>query len=240
MAVLDCFAGGRQLSLTAVATCTGLPKSTTFRIMQALVQGGYLEKGVDDSYRAGRRVADLVPRRRVAEEAAPHLYVLSAKIGIVVSFGAVDDGQVATLISARPPVRYCAAQVPAERDPMHASAMGKALLAFHPEGPAAAVRKLGFMPAYTARTHTSAADLTADLERSRRSGFTLSDEERSVGVRGVAVPVFGLDGAPVGAIGVQAGTKRMTDALVVSLVPALRHFAGAIGKRLRDDSLIHA
>jgi DNA-binding IclR family transcriptional regulator len=238
LAVLDCFAARPELTLSEVAYRTELPVSTTYRIMQALVRGRFLERDDGEAYHIGGHVADLVPRRSVADEAAPHLYALAAGIKITVSFGVLDDGKLDTLVSARPPVRYCAAQIPSEREPLHATAMGKTLMAFNPEGPRVATRRLGVLDQYTARTRISHDDLLDDLSQIRRRGFALSDEERTEGVRAVAVPVFGADRGPVGAIGVQARSQRMNDELVRSLVPAMHHFASQVGRRLSDEHLV--
>jgi DNA-binding IclR family transcriptional regulator len=200
--------------------------------MQALARSGYLERGAD-GYRVGSRVAALVPRSRiVVDDAVPHLYVLAAGIKLAVSFGVAEESQLVTVVSARPPVRYCSCQIPSAREPMHATAMGKTLLAFAPGGPAAAVARLGILKPYTVRTHTSPAALTADLGKVRRSGFAVSDEERTDGVRAIAVPVFAGE-RPVGALGVQARSKRLTDELLTSTLPALRHFAGEVGRRIQ-------
>jgi DNA-binding IclR family transcriptional regulator len=238
MSVLDCFADGPRLTLSQVAWRTGIPVSTAHRIMGALVRGGYLEREDSECYRVGGHVVDLVPRHAVADEVAPHLYVLAAGIKITVSFAVIDAFELATLVCARPPVPYCSAQIPSGREPLHATATGKALLAFDHDGPSLS-GQLGPLTSYTSRTRTSAADLFADLRLARRNGFALSDEERSEGVREVAVPAFGPDRRLIGAIGVRARSKRMTDELVQSLVPAMRHFATEVTRRLGDEPLVH-
>jgi DNA-binding IclR family transcriptional regulator len=238
LAVLDCFAGQTELTLSEVAAQTGLPVSTTYRIMQALLRGRFLEREETDVYRIGGRISELLPRRTLVDEVAPHLYALAAGIKITVSFGVLDDTALSVLLSARPPVRYCAAQVPGEREPLHATAMGKTLMAFHPGGFDLMSRRLGELTAYTSRTHTSRSTLLAELGEVRRSGFAVADEERAEGVRGVAVPVFGPDRCPVGSIGVQARPERLSDELVRSLVPAMRHFANEVTHRLSEHNLM--
>lgn len=238
IAVLDCFCGPTGLTLTEVASRTGLPVSTTHRIMQALMRGGLLDRDGVDAYRIGRHVADLLPRRHVVDEVAPQLYALAAGIKITVSFGVPEGTEVTTLIRARPPVRYCADQIPADREPLHASAMGKTMLAFDPACLARLFGQSDPLTNYTTKTRISQPDLLEDLRRVRRLGFALSDGERTEGVRAVAVPVFGQGRRLVGAIGVQARSVRMNDDLVRSLVPAMRHFAAATTRLLGDKRLV--
>jgi DNA-binding IclR family transcriptional regulator len=238
MSVLDCFVGRTALTLTQVADRTGLPVSTTHRIMQALLRGGFLDREAEDAYRIGRHVAELVPRQRLLDEVAPHLYALAAGIKITVCFGVPEDAAVSTLLRARPPVRTCAAQVPADREPLHASAMGKTFLAFDPACLASFLDRSDPLTNYTSRTRTSEGDLLEDVRRTRRLGYALSDEERTDGVRAVAVPVFGQGRRLVGAIGVQARSVRMNDDLVMSLVPLMRRFAAETTRRLGDHQLV--
>jgi DNA-binding IclR family transcriptional regulator len=237
MSVLNCFTNDGKLTLSEVAGQTRIPVSSTHRIMQALVRSGFLRRDGNDFYRVGQRIADLVPRSQVADEVAPHLYALAACIRIVASFGAAEGGDLVTLVRARPPTRYCAAQVPHYREPLHATAMGKVLLAFDIDGMTLAAKRLGRLARFTPRTRTSADDLLAELRETRQRGFSLADGERIEGVRAVAVPVFGPHRHLVGAIGVQAKSSRMTGELVRSLVPMMQSSAAEISRRLADARL---
>jgi len=238
MSVLDCFTEHRELTLTAVSARTGIPVSSTHRIMHALLQGGFLERDDNDRYRIGPRVADLLPRPSVADEVAAPLHALAAGIKIAVAFGVTDGDHVATLVCARPLVAHCRAQMPAPREPLHATAMGKTLLAYSMEGPRVAVDRLR-LTACTERSHTSAEALLADLDEIRRRGFALNNEEHITGIRAVAVPVFAADHQMVGAIGVQARPERMTDELISSLVPALRRFSSRLSRPKQDPLPSH-
>jgi DNA-binding IclR family transcriptional regulator len=232
--VIDCFGDGDlELTLSETARQAELPVSTTYRIIQALVRGGLLERQTRDRYRVGTGLAALArpaSARLGVDEAAPHLYALAAGIKLTVSLGIAHDHEILTVLSARPPVRWCTHQIPDPREPLHATAMGKTVMAFVPEGPRVAAERLGALDPFTGRTHTSPTDLLADLDEVRRRGFAVSDEERTDGVRAVAVPVFAAGHKMVGAMGVQALSKRLTDELIRDIVPALWHFAGEAGR----------
>ncbi|HWC24256.1 MAG TPA: IclR family transcriptional regulator [Flexivirga sp.] len=232
LAVLGRFEGDRALGLTDLATESGLPLSTTHRIVGALCRNGYLVRDAD-AYRVGPRVQALVHRSDSAvDEVMPQLYAVAAGVGLAVSLGVQGRSTVVRVASARPPVEHSACQLPAEREPLHATAMGKVLLAFSPEGPAAAVRRLGELESFTARTSTSYAELVAQLAEVRRRGFASADAERVDGVREIAVPVLGSGGV-VAALGVRARSKRLTDELAVRVLPPLRHAATEVGKRIQ-------
>lgn len=230
--VLDCFEGDRSLTLSDLAAESGLPLSTTHRILQALCRSGYLVRRTD-VYRVGPRVPALLPPADLTiDEVVPHLYALAAGIGLAVSLGVQSQSAVTRVVSARPPVEHCAAQLPGDTEPLHATAMGKVLLAFSPDGPSTALRGLGELESFTGRTPTSYAELLAQLLEVRRRGFAVADQERTDGVRELAVPVVGDTGV-VAALGVQARPERLTHDLVRRILPPLHRAAAEAGKRLQ-------
>jgi DNA-binding IclR family transcriptional regulator len=239
--VMDCFANDEpELSLSDVARHTGLPVSTTHRITQALVRGGLLERSGRDRYRMGQRLASMaapVLTRLGVDQAAPYLYKLAEGLKLTASLGVPHGGELLTVISARPTGDSCQIQVPSSHEPLHASAMGKAVLAFASNGPQATVGQLGRLDRFTRRTNTSPAMLIADLADVRRRGFAISDEERTDGVRAVAVPLLGSRNQAWGALGVQARTRRLTDIKVTEVVPVLRYIGDEIGRRVRSGEL---
>ena len=80
------------------------------------------------------------------------------------------------------------------RVPIHASAMGKMLLALT-DDPAAEVAALGALERFTERTLTDPGALLAELDTIRRRGWSLNDGERDPGVRAVAVAIPGTGAA---------------------------------------------
>jgi IclR family acetate operon transcriptional repressor len=79
-----------------------------------------------------------------------------------------------------------------DRSPAHCTGLGKALLAYVPE---AELRQAyaGGLKEFTPHTITRLPPLLAELERVRREGFAVDDEEHEQGVVCVAAPVFDTD-----------------------------------------------
>lgn len=240
ISVLDCFStAAPRLGLAQLAERANLPASTTYRIAQALVRGGLLERHGRDGYQVSPGMVALarpaLTRMRI-DAAAPHLYQLAARIRLAVSLGVPGDTDLITVLCARPTVGVCEGQVPEQHEPLHASAMGKVMLAFG-RGLRAGGPAVDALERFTDRTLTSPTELTSELAFTRRRGFALCDEERSEGVRSLAVPVFTSEREPAAAaIGVQAGSNRLTDQLVKELVPALQYFAREVGRELGGRS----
>ncbi|MGW6726038.1 IclR family transcriptional regulator [Nocardia sp. NPDC055029] len=212
--VLNCFHGGDpELSLSELAQRSGLPVSTTFRLAQALVRGRLLEQDpATDRYRIGHGLACLARpalSRLGLDAAAPHLYALAAGIKITVSLSVPDAEEALTVFHARPPVSFCHNQIPQERRPLTASAVGHALLAHTP-----------------ARADRGNGEL---FDTVRRRGFAVEEIDSDEPIRAIAVPVLGPDKQVWGALGVQARAVRLDRDLVRAVVPAMHQIAVRIG-----------
>ncbi|MFD5204457.1 IclR family transcriptional regulator [Streptomyces sp. NPDC058375] len=122
-----------QLSLEEVTGRTGLPRSTTHRILDQLVGMGWLEH-MTTGYRLGPRALGLGGREAghgaLRAAAAPVLHQLALRTGLVVHFAVLEDSEVYYLdkIGGR-----SAIDVPSRvggRAPAHCTALGKAMLAW--------------------------------------------------------------------------------------------------------------
>ena len=129
-----------------------------------------------------------------------------------------DDVLIVLHVDSPHPLRFD--QPPGTFVPVHASAIGKALLAFARD-PAAEVAALGDLGAFTAATLTSSDALVADLERTRARGWALNDGERHGGVRTMAAPISDRNGAVWAGVAIQGPTARLTDQRLDELAPLL-------------------
>ena len=86
---------------------------------------------------------------------------------------------------------------------MHASGMGKVMLAFGDTPPEAAVAQLKALPRFTENTVVDRDELVRVLMTARARGYATNLEERYLGVNGVAAPVLAPNGTSRAAVGVQ-------------------------------------
>ncbi|NKY42928.1 IclR family transcriptional regulator [Nocardia cerradoensis] len=231
IAVLNCFDGDDpELSVSELAQQTGLPVSTTHRLLQALVRGRLLEQDhANDRYRIGHGLASLARpalTRLGLDSAAPHLYALAANIRISVSLSVPDSRDALTVFQARPPVSFCPNQIPRPRRPLRSSAAGHALLAFSPGD--------RLIETYAGR-HESDPPASADLDRVRRAGFAVEVIDSDDPIRSIAVPIVGRGRQVRGALCVQARSARLDADLMRSILPPMRHVANRIGPLLHAE-----
>ncbi len=218
-----------DLGITDIAQRSGLSVSTAHRLVQALRAGGLVgqDAGSDRYHLAAGAVA--LGRRAEARlgfaRLLPLLDELSATTGESVSLGTRAGAEVLIVLHADSPQPLRFDQAPGTRVPIHASGIGKAILAFSAD-PAAEVAALAPLPAFTASTLTDGAELLADLERARARGWALNDGERHVGVRTMAAPVLDADGRAWAGVAIQGPTARLADARLAELAPVLVATAG--------------
>ncbi len=233
LAVLDAFRGNPdRLTLSEVAERSGLPVSTTYRLLAVLTAGGALERGQDNRYQVGIWTWELGQHavRELTDVARPFLQdlfeVTRENVHLCVRSGAD------TLYLQR---FYGSKRVPlmariGGRLPLHATAAGKVLLAFEEKWFRDAYLA-GTLERRTAFTITEPARLARELATVRRRGYGVTSEEIRLGSCSVAVPVCGPDGAVVAAIGMVIDSSRA--GMIAKMLPPLLGTAKRIEAALR-------
>jgi DNA-binding IclR family transcriptional regulator len=113
----------------------------------------------------------------------------------------------------------------------HCTSVGKAILAALPEDELEHLYPGEVLPAMTGRSITDRGRLVAELDRVRRAGHAVSDEESDDGVGSVAVAVLGAE-RPLGAIGAEYPATRATPVQVAEIAKALKASAEEIAAAL--------
>ncbi|UNX55598.1 IclR family transcriptional regulator [Georgenia sp. TF02-10] len=211
--------GGVPARLAELADELGAPRSSVHALLRTLSGSGWVRTDPTGTLYAiglrcllvGTSILDSDPYLRVAR---PVLAALRDRLGETVHLARLDGDRVVYLTtheSGREPRRI--ARV-GRGLPAHATSLGKALLAERGDAPA------GPLAAVTHRTITAPADLTTELERTRRRGYAIDNEENTPGLccLGVALrytrPV--LD-----AISCSVPVDRMTEAREAEVAAAL-------------------
>jgi IclR family acetate operon transcriptional repressor len=242
LALLDCFADADELRLVELARRTGLQAPTAYRIAQALSRKGFLTQDPrTERYRLGVRMA-LLGRRAAGglrlDDAQAALDELAAGTGESAALGVRAGGgelTVALVASSNQRLRFDHGA--GDRVRLHASAMGKALLAFGGPDRAEALEDLGPLETFTAQTLTEPDALRSELTRIRRRGYALNHGERYDGVVGVAAPVLDDDGVARAAVGLQGPASRLSNRRLTALADEVRATAARLAGTLALDLL---
>jgi DNA-binding IclR family transcriptional regulator len=214
------------LNLTEVTTITGLPMSTVRRLLRELTEWGALQRLPDQRYRIGLRLwqlGSLAPQQRDLRDATwPFMQDLYEATHENVQL-VVLDGSTALCVEKISATRA----VPTKTEvggqlPLHATAVGKVLLAYATRNTLESIVAAG-LKRVTAFTIVEPGRLYRALQDVRSAGVAYSREEMTQGAVSVACPVFGRDGAVVGALGIVTHSNVALD----RLAPAVR--AAALG-----------
>lgn len=221
-----------SLSLADLVRRTGVAKATVHRLCQELVVWGLLERA-GCNYRLGLRLFEIgqrVHRQRILREVAqPYMEDLLLATQETIHFAIHDGLDVVYLEKILPHRGLSEESRVAGRLPLYCTATGKAILAFSRPSLFGEVVRNGLKP-FTRRTITSPGLLRGQLERIREQGIATEAEEIRLGYMSMAVPVFGLQETPAGALSITAPTYRVDAAAHAS---ALRAAGLGIGRSLR-------
>lgn len=210
VAILLTFRDGDEHSLTEIARLTCLPVSTAHRLVTELAGWGLLERTDESRFRIGLPIKTIGSRRSctpsISESARRVLEDLATTTRASTRLGILTGADIAYIEKSRDhgPVTTFA-QTP--RLPAHATALGKALLAFSSPEILDRIIANG-LKCYTPNTLTDPGKLRQQLASIRLTRVAVSRWELTPGVSAVAVPVFGSGGLAVAALELTVANLR--------------------------------
>lgn len=237
ISILNLFAGDHgELGVSEIARRTDLRISTAHRIVRALCVARFLEQDPrTERYRLGRSIA-LLGQRAMGhlgiELVRPDLERLVDATGESAGVGVRQGSDLLVVMEASSAQRLRFDHPIGATIRLHASAMGKAVLAFSGRDLKELVEELGPLERYTTRTITTKARLIAELESVRAIGYAVNREERYDGVSGVAAPIVDREGIARGAVGVQGPVVRLNESTVPAIATKVVDLARTIASTL--------
>jgi IclR family KDG regulon transcriptional repressor len=224
------------MGLKHLAQSTVLHPSTTHRILTAMVNDRMVERVGQGSYRLGMRLLELgnlvKTRVSVREHALPFMRELHAATGEAVNLSVRREDEIVYIertSSGRAVMRVV--NVIGGRAPLHITAVGKLFLIDDgAEGMRQYARRTG-LAGHTRNSLTGIAALEKDLDKARRQGYALDNEEAELGVRCIGAGVRDDDGALVAGLSVSAPAERMKSAWSAMVKDTADRISRAIGYR---------
>jgi DNA-binding IclR family transcriptional regulator len=208
--ILELFAGDSpELTQTEISERLGLPVPTVHRLVKLLMERGWLVRdGASRRLRLGLGAARLLPAVRLPDIARDPLRAMAERSGETVNLATLDGSEVLYLVSETGSNLLTLRSHVGLRLPVHATALGKCLLAQLDDQDARRVAGREPYPARTPRTVTSWDKLRAQLERVRRDGVAYSREEYELGLHSIAVPLAWVEGDGPVAVNVSLPSSR--------------------------------
>ncbi len=227
---------GRPMQLSEVVEQIHLPKQTVHRILKQL-EAAWLIVQVSDSkkYECSARIRQfsvkvLMSSGSLAVARHALLSELVDRVKLNCNLTAISGHEIIYLDRAQYPGAITLGLKPGSHVPMHCSASGKLLLSLLPKQ--RRDRLLHSLPlrARTPQSITDAAELEAELARTRRRRYGISRHEHVEGMSAVAVPVSLGKNRICAAVAVQAFDEEKRFEELMDLKPELEHTASEIAR----------
>ncbi len=212
--VLDCLAHKTGMTLSEIAEYLDQAPATIYRILSTFEARRVVEMDPvrqewfigAESFRIG---SAFLRRTGIVERARPYMRELMEETGETANLGVEVSGNVMFISQVETHANIRAFFPPGANSPMHASGIGKALLA-HAE-PARIEKYIAQkeLENFTPKTISTRDELRDELAKIKAQGFAFDDEEKSTGMRCIAAPVFNVYGEVVAGISISGPSIRL-------------------------------
>jgi DNA-binding IclR family transcriptional regulator len=212
---------------------TGLHASTAFRILQALVAHGFVERTESGNYVLGTRLLQLGHRVRagtdVRREARGVMEWLRDQIEESVNLTLREGDEVVYVERVTPARSIRVEQVIGAHAPLHVTAVGKLMLGEMDDAVLAAYGSRTGLERYTKNTLTELESLKAEARRDVAQGYALDNEEAELGVGCIGVLIRDGSGNVVAGLSVSAPIERRREEWIPLVQEAGRRISARLG-----------
>ncbi|WP_422447100.1 IclR family transcriptional regulator [Thermoanaerobacterium sp. DL9XJH110] len=192
-----------------IARELGVNRSTAFRLIETLVEGGYARQSdITKRYHLTMKVfsigSKLIDQLDIRTHARNILENLRDQTGLTVHLGLRDLYEVVYIdkITGKNPIQMYS--MIGRRAPLYCTGLGKAILAFLKENEIKDFLRCVKLKKFTNNTISEPERLIAEIEQIRNKGYALDLEEHEKGIRCVGAPIFNYHNEVIGSISLAA------------------------------------
>lgn len=238
MEILEFLSQRSGQPLSALAADLDQAPATVYRVLVTLARRGLVEfDPAEQLWHIGANAfaigARFLRRTSLVDRARPILRQLMERTGETANLGILRENAVLFVSQVETHADIRAFFPPGTLSPLHASGIGKALLAEQPAARRDAILRATGLVAFTERTLTDATALAADLTATRDRGYAIDNEEKNLGMICIAAAVFDHNGEAIAGLSISGPANRMGQdrigALALAVMDAAAALTGAIG-----------
>jgi len=243
MAVFEHLSTQSGVSLSALSEQLGEATATLYRILVTLETRGLVEfDQAQQLWHIGPGAfiigARFLRRTSLVERARPVLRALMEETGETANLGVARADQVLFVSQVETHESIRAFFPPGTLSPLHASGIGKALLAFMDPVQCERILAQADRERFTEHTLCEPAALKENLDLIRGCGFSIDGEEKNLGMRCIAAPVFDHHGEAVAGVSVSGPTSRVSPDKVETLAKAVKVAAANLTAALGGEAAL--
>jgi DNA-binding IclR family transcriptional regulator len=214
-----------ELSVSQVAERLSIAKASAHRLLATLCQGGLVEQEpTNRRYRLSAKAlwvgSGFLRHSTVYRSSFVHMQELAKEIEGMVALGVWDNDRILIMYSEGLLRSRQLVLDMGGRQPVHATALGKAILAHRPISEVRRIMADG-CGRYTEDTICTFAEMKKELQGIRKRGYAINNEELIRGVRAIAAPIRDRRGEVGAAISVADAVTTLTGKQIERYSPAL-------------------
>lgn len=234
VALIDALAASpTALGVNELARHIEVNPSSASRLLATLEQGGLVGRDANGRFQLGLRLLALADRvllrLDVRDLARPYLHDLVERTGETATCSIPTAGEAVTVDFVPGKGSVVSMARVGRPNPLHATAIGKIMLAF---GEGVELPDRARLTPFTEETITDPAELERVVERTREAGWADAVAERESELAALAVPITDAGGRLGAVIGLQGPLARMGEARRAELLPLLREAASGLSREL--------
>jgi len=237
MLLLGALAEGDGISLSELSERADQSAATTYRALITLqsreivefeehTQLWYVGAG---AFRIG---SAFLNRTNILQRSRPVMQKLMRLIGETANLGIERDDWVLFVSQVESSQTIRAFFPPGTRNPMHASGIGKTLLANFPKDRVQKIIAEQGLERFTDSTITDPDHLFKELGTIKSKGYAVDDEERTEGMRCIAAPIFDAYGEPIAGLSISGPTFRIPQNATNEIGEIVSDFAREVTRQL--------
>jgi DNA-binding IclR family transcriptional regulator len=227
---------GRPMGVTDIATVTGFPKSGVHRLLQALVDEGYVVQNDAGLYAAAIKLWELgssaLQGLDLRKRAIGVMEDLAQVVGETVHLSVLDRHEVVYIHKVDSDQSVRAYTHIGGRAPAYCVATGKAMMAYR--GRALLADALTRLKPFTENTITDQGAFLREMQQVRGRGYAINRGEWRPDVNGLAAPVLDGTGAVIAAIGISGPARRLDPIRLLDLAPSVAEAAQELSSTLSE------
>ena len=231
--LLDAFTTDKkEWGVRELATKSGYNKSTTYRLLSTLVSLNVVQQNDNEKYSLGSKLFELGNRVSLYQSLinATKIPIRDIAINIqeTVLYGVLKDNQVFYINKAESIQGLKISTSVGSYQPIHATAIGKVLLAFSSETKKENILKSINFTEITKNTITDKNTFISELKKIKKHGYALDLEEFEIGLICVAIPIFNKNNKLIGSISASGPSSRFELKNVKNYITILKNGAHKI------------
>lgn len=235
--ILELFEPGQpRMSVTEISLLLDMPKSTTHNLLNTLLSAGYIEKVDNDQYALGTAIISLTQSVRINVElrdrAAPLLRKLADQCDESVYLTIFNEDHVLYIYAVESSQRLLARTAVGDRAHMHCTSVGKAILAYVSDEKLEEIVERVGLHAYTPNTIVDLDTLKADLEATRKRGYSIDNQEHELHTYCLGAPIFDASGQIIASCSVSGIDPEILGQRLSSIAQMITHTGLSISQRM--------